>query len=253
MLRAVKDLRDVFVRFNQATGWYQQYNWLEYLHALNLEQFDADNGNMAFCYRGMKRMFLQEGVATPPHIIIGNKMRFAKLGYRRASRWLDEFFYLVRLTHWILLYPLNKALIASIKESRTQSLTRRMMWFSAVFADPNMVALPFRELPKTLFNLVYQAHRRSSQEGACDQAWEALALLKACRNAGTKGFLPVWERGTPPTLSMQERIRGLSLDELDGLMVAFTQEQGAGGGGGIRVEAVPAASVTPSRRSLSIA
>lgn len=50
--RAVKDLRDVYVRFNQAESWYDRYNvprsaplldkWLEYLHALNLEQFDAD-------------------------------------------------------------------------------------------------------------------------------------------------------------------------------------------------------------------
>lgn len=50
--RAVQDLRDVFVRFNQATGWFQQYSvlqhprllgtWLEYLHVLCLEQFDAD-------------------------------------------------------------------------------------------------------------------------------------------------------------------------------------------------------------------
>lgn len=46
-------------------------------------------------------------------------------------------------------------------------------------------------------------------------------------SAGTKGFLPVWERGMPPTLAMRERIRGLSLDELDGFMVALMQEGGA--------------------------
>ncbi len=50
--RVVKDLRDVFIRFNQAKSWYNQYNmqnnpplqhkWLEYLHALNLKQFDSD-------------------------------------------------------------------------------------------------------------------------------------------------------------------------------------------------------------------
>ena len=344
--RAVKDLRDVFVRFNQATGWYQQYNiqqhprllrkWLEYLHALSLEQFDADvwssmlaahksrpelspaalkqDGNMTFCYKGMKRMFLDEGMVAPPHIVTGNKMRFStvdklldflflwdddqeragwggrpyrlilqksfefvesQLGYQRASRWLDEFFYLVRLTHWILPYPSNKSLIASTKESRTQSLTGRMMWFSAVFADPSMVALPFKETPRTVFNLVYQAHRYSGRVGAYDQAWETAALIKACRkrgllmpgrdetaehwiagrtSAGTKGFLPVWERGMPPTLSMRERIRGLSLDELDGLMVAFAQEQGAAVGvGGNYVGAAPVASATPSRRSVSIA
>ncbi|PVH92672.1 hypothetical protein DM02DRAFT_604978, partial [Periconia macrospinosa] len=285
--RAVKDLRDVFVRFNQATGWFQQHSvrqdprllpkWLEYLHALNLEQFDADvwssmlaahksrpelspaalrqDGNITFCYKGMKRMFLEEG---------------------RASRWLDEFFYLVRLTHWILPYPSSKALIASTKRSScTQSSTGRMMWFSAVFADPGMVALPFKETPRTVFNLIYRAHRRSRRAGAYNQAWETTALIKACRSqgllmlgwdrteehwiagrtsAGTKGFLPAWERGMPPTLSMRERIRGLSLDELDRLMVAFTQEQGAViRGGETREGAAPAAIATPLERLTSIA
>ena len=344
--RAVKDLRDVFVRFHQATGWFQQHSvqqhppllqkWLEYLHALNLEQFDADvwssmlaahksrpelspaalrqNGDMTFCYKGMKCMFLEEGVVAPPHIVTGNKMRFStvgklldflflwdddqeragwggrpyrlilqksfefvegQLGYRRASRWLDEFFYLVRLTHWILPYPSNKAMIASTKESRTQSWTGRMMWFSAVFADPGMVALPFREAPRTVFSLIFRAHRRSRRGGAFDQAWETTALIKACRregllilgwdetdehwiagrtSAGTKGFLPVWERGIPPTLSMRERIRGLSLDELDRLMVAFTQEQGVGTGGDeTHPGASLAAAAMPLERSISIA
>jgi hypothetical protein len=50
--RAVKDLRDVYIRFNQAESWFDRYNvrqsrpllskWMEYLYALNLEQFDAD-------------------------------------------------------------------------------------------------------------------------------------------------------------------------------------------------------------------
>ncbi|OBT59879.1 hypothetical protein VE03_10485 [Pseudogymnoascus sp. 23342-1-I1] len=50
--RAVKDLRDVYIRFSQAESWHEQYNmqdnqglekvWLEYLIALNLEQFDVD-------------------------------------------------------------------------------------------------------------------------------------------------------------------------------------------------------------------
>lgn len=73
-------------------------------------------------------------------------------------------------------------------------------------------------------------------------------------SAGTKGFLPVWERGMPPTLSMRERIRGLSLDELDGLLAAFTQEQGAVmEGGEIQEGASPAAMAMPPERSISIA
>jgi hypothetical protein len=109
--RAVKDLRDVFVRFNQAKSWYNQYNmqgnrrlriaWLEYLHVLNLEQFDADlwkamlrankrspelnpeysklPEETRFCYYDMKRMFLVNGTTGPPHLVTGNKMRFERV------------------------------------------------------------------------------------------------------------------------------------------------------------------------------
>ena len=50
--QVVKDLQDVYIHFNQAKAWYDQYyvqqglqlldKQLEYLHALNLKQFDAD-------------------------------------------------------------------------------------------------------------------------------------------------------------------------------------------------------------------
>jgi hypothetical protein len=343
--RAVKDLRDVFVRFNQATGWYRQYNvqqhslllqkWLEYLHALNLEQFDTDvwktmlaahkshpqlspaalkqDGNITFCYHGMKRMFLVDGVVSPPHLVTGNKMRFttvdgllrflflweddeerlgwgskpyriilqksfefieSQLGYSRARVWLDEFFYLVRLTHWILPYPSDRALIASSKTSRTQGLSRRMMWFSAVFADPSIPALRSHKMPWTLMDLLWQAHRHSGRQRARSPSWEAPALIKACikqglpmprrdetvehwiagrKSAGNRGFLPVWEQGEPPTLAMRKRIRGMSLDELDSLMVAFTQEQEAAVEvSGPNRETNAAAVATLSERSISI-
>ncbi|KAF2279842.1 uncharacterized protein EI97DRAFT_438948 [Westerdykella ornata] len=61
---------------------------------------------------------------TPYRLILQKSFEFveSQLGYQQASRWLDEFFYLVRLTHWILPYPSNKALITSTKESCTQNL-----------------------------------------------------------------------------------------------------------------------------------
>ncbi|KAK7178210.1 hypothetical protein PSPO01_15744 [Paraphaeosphaeria sporulosa] len=239
------------------------------LSAAALEQ----DGSVAFCYSGMKRMFIDEGLVAPPHIVTGNKMRFSavdklleflflwddeqeragwgakpfRLILQKSFEWLDEFFYLVRLTHWILPYPSNKSLIMSTKECRAKGLRGRMMWFSAVFADPSMVRLPFDGPPRTVYSLVFHAHRQSGRAGAHDRAWETAVLIKGCRqrglrmqgvdstaehwiagrtSAGTKGFLPVWERGMPPALAMRERIGGLSLDELDGLMVAFTQEAG---------------------------
>ena len=296
--RAVKDLRDVSIRFNQATNWYQQHSvqqhprllekWLEYLQVLIIEQFDADiwhsmlaahkrrpelspaalkqDGNIAFSYQGMRRMFLEGGVASPPHIVTGNKMRFStveklldflflwddsqeragwgnrsyrlilqksfqfidtQLGYERASGWLDKFFYLVRLTHWILPYPSDKALIVSTKASPRQKFNGRTMWFSAAFADPSQVSLPFKDQPTTLSRLISQAHQYCRPEVTLDQPWEGSALIKACRrqgllmlgwdeteenwiagrkSAGTKGFLPVWEQGFPPILLMREKI-----------------------------------------------
>lgn len=110
--RVVKDLQDVFVRFNQVIGWYQQYSvqqhpqllqkQLEYLHTLILEQFDTNvqssmlaaykshlelspaalrqDSTIMFYYKGMKRIFLKEGVVALPHIVIGNKIRFSIVG-----------------------------------------------------------------------------------------------------------------------------------------------------------------------------
>ena len=109
--RAVKDLRDAYVRFNQAEAWYDQYSidhnprllgkWLEYLHALNLEQFDSDvwkavlkanqhspeltpeairrDGAVEYCYRDMKEMFLVDEGVSPPYFVTGNKMRFERV------------------------------------------------------------------------------------------------------------------------------------------------------------------------------
>ncbi|KAF1977975.1 hypothetical protein BU23DRAFT_564818 [Bimuria novae-zelandiae CBS 107.79] len=57
-----------------------------------------------------------------------------------------------------------------------------------IFADPSIVRLPFNELPRIVYSLVYQAHRH---------------------------------------LGQIERIKGLSLDKLNGLMVALAQERGA--------------------------
>jgi hypothetical protein len=322
--RAVKDLRDVYVRFNQAEAWYDRYNvyqnprllakWLEYLHVLNLEQFDSDlckamlnankrypelspaaiqrDGAVAYCYRGMKDMFFVDGIASPPHFVTGNKMRFEKvadllnflflwddgedrlgwaskpyrailqksfelierrLGYRKAERWLDEFFHLVRLTHWVLPYPSNAALIASTKTSRRQGLKRRMMWFSAVYADPDKVELPFQSMPHTLSTLLWNARRETFGERENGQGWGTSELISACktqgiriygqeeakeywvagkRSVGKKGFKPVWERSRPPKIMMLEQIRNKGLDELDELMVELTRDQGGEGENG---------------------
>jgi hypothetical protein len=317
--QAVKDLRDVYVRFNQAEAWYDQYRigrnpgllgkWLEYLHALNLEQFDADvwratltanrrspeltpeaiqrDGEVEYCYWGMKEMFLVDGAVGMPHLVTGNKMRFERvadllsflflwddgqerlgwgekpyrvivrksfelielrLGYRKAERWFDEFLHLIRLTHWILPYPSNTALIAATKTSRERGLKRRMMWFSAVYAHPDKVELPFQSMPSTLYRVIWNAQRQLLGGDRCGERllWGTSQLISACRaqgvhiygleeeneywvvgkrSIGVKGFRPVWERARPPRLKMLGQIKGKSLDELDELMVEFARDQ----------------------------
>ena len=37
----------------------------------------TQDGNIAFSYQGMRRMFLKGGVASLLYIVIGNKMRFS--------------------------------------------------------------------------------------------------------------------------------------------------------------------------------
>jgi hypothetical protein len=106
--RAVRDLRSAFVRLSQADAWFDHYHlaekqslrnkWLEYLHVLNIEQFNSDIwktvlktntsclelapgipdqlADMQFCFQDMKEMCLWEGRLCPPHSVTGNKSRF---------------------------------------------------------------------------------------------------------------------------------------------------------------------------------
>lgn len=314
--RAVKDLRDVYVRFNQAESWYDRYNvqhsapllnkWLEYLHALNLEQFDIDiwktmlkshkrspeltaeaikqKGDIQFCQNHMKRMFSVNGVIGPPHFVTGNKMRFERvvdlldflflwedgkerrgwgnkpyriilqktfelverrLGYRRADQWLDEFFHLIRLTHWILPYPSNSTFIMSTKTNHNQGLKGRMMWFSVVYVNPEKVELPLCSHSLTLYNILWDARRQTFDNGRDHNIWSTSQLITACRaqglkiygqeeteefwiagkrSIGLKGFAPVWERTQPPRLKILNQIKNQSLDELEDLMSGFSQE-----------------------------
>jgi hypothetical protein len=318
--RAVKDLRDVYVRFSQAEAWYDRYNvranppllakWLEYLHALNLEQFDTDvwkamlksnkrtselapdavarQGEIQFCHHSMKRIFSINGTSVAPHFVTGNKMRFERvgallnflflwedgedragwghkpyrtilqktfelierrLGNRRANLWLDEFFHLVRLTHWVLPYATNTALISSTKTSHSQHLQGRMMWFSAVYANPAVVALPFQSQPRTLYDILWAARQEVFGDSRDQHPWGTSQLIKACcsqglkmvgpddtedfwvvgrKSDGLKGFLPLWERTRPPRLTMMEQIKGKSLDELEDLISGFSRDSAVG-------------------------
>lgn len=322
--RAVRDLRDVFIRFNQAESWYKKYDmqsnrglekaWLEYLILLNIEQFDANVWSallkankrshelqpsagqwaadaMQFCYCDMKRLFIANGAACGPHLVTGNKMRFEKvmdvmhflflqdeqerpgwgdkpyrvilqktldmleqrLGCRRADRWLGRFLHVVRLTHWLLPYPSNGALITSTKTSHRQGLTRRTMWFSTMYTNPEFVEAPLRRPLSTMASLVWQAGRRTFGVGREQEAFRTAQLLAALQaqgveecgqeeywvagkaSVGLKGFVGLWERGRPPRLKMLEDMRKRTLDELESLMAGLSREESASLGLGGRV------------------
>ena len=247
-------------------------------------------------------MFLVNRVASPPHFVIGNKMRFERvedllkflflwdeeerpgwgnkpyrlilqksyemierrLGYGRARQWLINFLHLVRLTHWVLPYPSNTALISSTKTSQKKGLKRQMMWFSAVYANPDKVDLQFKSMPSTLYTIHQEAQRLrttgSGDSGGERLLWGTSDLISAFqaqgvfvyglqegkeywvvgkKSIGSKGFRPIWEQSQPPKLEMVERIRNRSLDELEGLMVEFSRDYGdsaSGEGEGVGVE-----------------
>lgn len=117
--RAVRDLRDVYIRLGQADEWFIQHDigggggggaktmnyrkqekWLQFLHSLNLNQFDHDVASamvkshrahpelardysaaqlaqLSFSYSGMHSLYSVGGERQPPHSITGNKARFA--------------------------------------------------------------------------------------------------------------------------------------------------------------------------------
>ncbi|KAF2626745.1 hypothetical protein BU25DRAFT_342766 [Macroventuria anomochaeta] len=249
--QAVKDLQNVFVRFNQAERWLHQYNirqkpgllrkWLEYLYALNLEQFDVD------LWKAVLKAKKQAQQLSPQALQQAGKMAYCYDGMKDlAELWLDWFLHLVRLTHWILPSPSDRALIESTKSNREKGLSSKLMWFSAVFSHPELSVQRTEESnPRTLHVLLYKAHRSTGRDGTMSTPWDVFQLTKACtkqgikilgvdesvehwrrgrRSIGSKGWLPVWEQGRPPLIEMQERIRGMSLDDLEGLMTGWNQE-----------------------------
>ena len=126
-----------------------------------------------------------------------------------------------------------------------------------------------------VYRLVRRAHIAVRSLSALSASWDDAALLiKQCRKVGipmqgrddSKEYWvtgqvgisggpnrAVWEEYLPPTLSMRTRIRGLGLNELEALMVTFTQEAdvvmrtGEANDG-----SVASTGLSPSRRPLSI-
>jgi hypothetical protein len=124
-----------------------------------------------------------------------------------------------------------------------------MMWFSAVYADPEQVELPYQAHPSTLHRILWHARKQAFGDGRDQYTWSTSQLIAACkaqglrvrgqeetreywvigkRSVGLKGFLPVWERMYPPKLTMLEQIRKKSLDELEDLMNGLSQDTAVG-------------------------
>ena len=108
--KAVRDLGDVYTQLHQAEGWFATYKvkdskerkrvWLEYLTALNIQQFQADIiqhvlssnkthpelsatatatantshqlANLSYCFQGIYKMFEVDSELVPPHTATSN-------------------------------------------------------------------------------------------------------------------------------------------------------------------------------------
>lgn len=101
-------------------------------------------------------------------------------------------------------------------------------------------------MPSTLHRLFSKAHQQTYRDLPFPQPWSTQELIQACRkqgirvygleegvehwiagrrSVGSKGFLPVWEQSRALTLTMLGDISEKSLDELEELMVGYTQNE----------------------------
>jgi hypothetical protein len=135
----VKDLRDVYIRFNQAESWYERYHvqrsvplvdkWLEYLQALNLEQFDTD------IWKAMLKSNKRCPELISDAIERKGKIRFCHHDMKR-----------IRLGHWII--RIVSRTLTGGYPSRNISLDRRVSRYTRIIhtkkvqVPPNTVSIP---------------------------------------------------------------------------------------------------------------
>jgi hypothetical protein len=128
--------------------------------------------NLRFCFGDMRAMCKVGGEVGPPHIVTGNKSRFKngfellsylfswrdghervgwdaepyrmiyrktaaligrRLGEEDAQQWSDQFFHVLQLTHWVLLYPGPYSIMQHTKSRINRGVQARMMWFSVTY------------------------------------------------------------------------------------------------------------------------
>ncbi|KAF4620107.1 hypothetical protein G7Y89_g14718 [Cudoniella acicularis] len=204
--RAVRDLRSAFVRLSQADAWFDQYHlaqnqslrnkWLEYLHVLNIEQFDSDIWktvlkinisrpeltpgivdrlpDIQFCFQDMREMCELEGQISAPHVVTGNKFRFK-----------NSFDLLCFLFCW-------------------RDGNERIGWD----------AEPYRMIFRKTFTLIKQYLGRN-------EGW----ILGRQSYSSTESSKSHWEEfHRPPHLKLLGEIKGKCLGELDELMSQFQRD-----------------------------
>ncbi|KFZ22966.1 hypothetical protein V502_02554 [Pseudogymnoascus sp. VKM F-4520 (FW-2644)] len=210
--------------------------WLEYLIVLNLEQFDVDVQRamltatkrshelrpdatqsieaMKFCHHDMRKMFIVDGAAGPPHMVTGNKMRFEKV--------MDVLYFLFmwdeqerpgwgNKPYWVILQKTFEMLERRLGYQRADN------WLEG--RDQQVWGIS---------QLLAAVQAQGVEESSEEEYWVTSTV-----RTGLKKLVALWERGQPPRLKMLEQVRKKTLDELDSMMAEFSQEwagQDLGGG-----------------------
>ncbi|KAH8799181.1 hypothetical protein F5884DRAFT_640457, partial [Xylogone sp. PMI_703] len=240
--RLVRDLRNVFIRQQEAERWFYEYDmahnerllrkWLEYLHGMNIEQFRAD------IWKTVSKMNDTHPELAPDVAHRLPEMQFCFLGPDRARRWSNEFFHLMQLTHWILPCAGPRGVLQPTKNNQDQGLISRMMWFSVVYS-PGPPPLTWSEDQSySLSNISQMANLTVFGRVSDHDRWEIHRLIPiysalgltadSCRKnwvlgrqtPSSRGLArPEWEQPhQPPRLLILDQIKGKTLEELNDLM-----------------------------------
>ncbi|OBT51006.1 hypothetical protein VE04_09284 [Pseudogymnoascus sp. 24MN13] len=200
----------------------------------------------------------RKGWANLAYRMIYQKTREAveeHLGKQWRWRWQTEYKLLVQLTHWVLPHANENTFLNPTKSNRSKGLTSRTSWFSTIYKEPrhhqDTIAAWPADAPRSLGEIIWQGHqvRTQPQAGRAPApeptpdipSWDITQLFRAVKGQGLyatnmdrdfvlgrayHGYALVteWELGTPPRLTICERIQDQTLEELEEIFARTIRE-----------------------------